>query len=68
VTINSPITSRSRHVVGSILVEETGGGNLRISKTHTPSAEIVIERADIDDLMVALDAILGKRIEPGTLT
>jgi hypothetical protein len=60
--LNRALANRARHVVGSIVVEETGGGNLRISKTHTPSAAIVIERADFDDLMVALNTILKKRV------
>ncbi len=59
---NSPVASGSRVRSGSILGEETGGGNLRISKTHAPNEEIVIERADLDDLMVVLDALLGQRV------
>lgn len=45
--------------VGSIRIERVSGGpNIRILKTHSPNEEIVIERADIEDLMVALDATL----------
>lgn len=52
---NPSIESRARAVCGSIVGEETGGGNLRLYKTHTPGDSIVIERADLDDLMVVLD-------------
>ena len=58
---NPPIAAGARQQSGSILGQETGGGNLRISKTHTPSESITIERADIEDLMVVLDALLGQR-------
>ena len=43
--------------VGSIMITEEAG-NMKISTTHTPSNAIVVERADFDDLMVALDAAL----------
>lgn len=42
--------------MGSIVVEELGGGNLQISKSHTPSEAFVIERADIGDAVHALRA------------
>lgn len=52
---------------GSIVIEwdpglsRAGEGNLLIYKSHTPSDSITIERADIDDLMVALDGVLRHR-------
>lgn len=54
----------SAHAVGSIATELEAGGNLRIAKTHTPSESIIIEHADIDDLLVALDAALQQRASP----
>ena len=62
--INPPIQAGARHRSGSIIANECNGGNLRLSKTHTPSEEFIIERADIDDLMVVLDAMLGHRSTP----
>lgn len=34
-------------------------GNLRIDTTHTPNNAIVVERADLPDLVKALVAVLG---------
>jgi hypothetical protein len=62
--INQPIQAGSRHQSGSIVAHECNAGDLRISKTHTPGEFIIIERADIDDLMVVLDAMLGQRSVP----
>lgn len=39
---------------GSIVVAGTAGGNLAISKSHTPEDRIVIDRADVVDLLRAL--------------
>lgn len=41
-------------VHGSISVDRTNGGNLRICKTHTPAETLTIERADIGDLIAGL--------------
>lgn len=50
--------------VGSVCIEETASGNLRIFMSHTPSNGMTIERADVDDLTVALDEILRHRPSP----
>jgi len=59
--INLPIKSGASRMCGSIVGEETGGGNLRLYKTCAPADSIIIERANLDDLMVVLDALLGQR-------
>jgi len=43
--------------VSSIVVAQTSG-NLTITTTHTPSNAIMIQRADVDDLMTALNEAL----------
>ena len=41
-------------VNGSIRVAAYADGKVRISKTHTPTEYIVIEHADVDDMMRGL--------------
>lgn len=56
-TRNPHLAQGTRVQVGSILITETFG-NMKISITHSLSNTITIERGDIEDLMVALDAAL----------
>ena len=58
---NPGIAPGAAYQSGSIVGEEAGGGNLKLSLSHSPSNMIMIERADLDDLMVVLDKLLGYR-------
>ena len=40
--------------IGSVVIEIKADGNMRIAMSHTPNNEIKIERADVDDLDIAL--------------
>jgi len=40
--------------VGSIVIEQTMGHNMKISKVHSTDESIMIERADEEDLKEAL--------------
>src|SRR5271154_3521743 len=55
-----PLSQGTRVHVGSILITEKFG-NMQISTTttHGPYNVITVERADIDDLMTALNQHLG---------
>jgi len=46
--------------VGSICVEESGGGNMQIYHSHTPSNSITVERADYSDLLEAITRYLDR--------
>lgn len=48
---------------GSLVVDldHKGGGNMLIFKSHTPSESIVIERADIDDLIELMERVKALR-------
>lgn len=58
--INPRIAHGTDIIVGSIRVQAQHG-NLLISKTHTPDERFVVERADIDDFLVAVDGALARR-------
>ncbi len=59
------VTKRVWVRCGSVIVEETGGHNMRISMSHTPSNAVTIERADIDDLRTAMEEWAEKRSKEG---
>lgn len=59
----SPVSDNAQTRSGSIVCQQVVGGNLVITKSHTPSERITIERGDLDDLKAALDAILQLRVE-----
>ncbi len=48
--------------VGSMIVEQRHhDGNITISTSHTPTNRIEVQGADVEDLLVAIDAVLIHR-------